>query len=151
MKTLTALAAALLSLGLMFTSCQKDNSLAPDDSFSQTLDLQNPDRNIDPKPGDIGPIVDPISNYPDPFTESTTILFRVTTGAKVSLVVYNDCGQRMATLVGQYLPAGEYRTVYNAKDCPCGTYRAVLKWGTLEATEEMTKAYSIHADRPGDE
>ncbi len=148
MKNFALIIATLICAGLMLTSCQKDNSLAPDNSFSQTLDVQNPVVKVDPKPGDL-PTIDPISNYPDPFTETTTIQFRVATGSKVSLIVYNELGERMAVLVGQYLPAGEYRTVYNAKDCPCGKYRAILQTGTVEAIENMTKVYSTEAELPG--
>lgn len=148
MKSFALIVATLICAGLMLTSCQKDNSVAPDNSFSQSLDIQNPDGKVDPKPSDL-PMIDPISNYPDPFTETTTIQFRVTTGTKVSLIVYNELGERMAVLVGQYLPPGEYRTVYNAKDCPCGKYRAVLQMGTVEAVEDMTKVYSTEAELPG--
>ncbi|MEJ2593667.1 MAG: hypothetical protein P8100_00720 [bacterium] len=132
----------------MLTSCQKDNSMAPDNSFSESLAVQNSVEKVKPKPSDL-PMIDPISNYPDPFTETTTIQFRVDTGTKVSLIVYNELGEKMAILVGQYLPAGEYRTVYNATHCPCGKYRAVLQTGNIEAVENMTKVYSTEAELPG--
>ena len=47
-------------------------------------------------------------NYPNPFNSSTRIKFSLARGESTRLEVFNILGQRMAVLVDEYLPAGNY-------------------------------------------
>ena len=143
MKTTALILTALLGAGIMLTSCQKDNSLASDNMFSQSLDQQNPADKTDPGAGDLGSTVDLIFNYPDPFSEKTTIQFRVLKAERVSLVVNNEYGDMVAEIVTQFLPEGEYRYEFDAKDLPVGPYRARLQVGDTNIFEDMTKIHSV--------
>lgn len=59
-------------------------------------------------------------NYPNPFNPSTTIEFEVPDDPSgfinVALVIYNQLGQRVKTLVDGELEAGRYKWVWNGTD-----------------------------------
>ena len=138
-------------MGMILSSCQKDNSLVPDDHYAQTVEDENSARHIDPKPGDDDVMMDPIRNYPDPFTKSTTLSFQVGKRTKVSLIVYNKNNERVAALIGEFLNEGNYRVEFDSGELPAGKYYAKLQVGNSLVVEEMTKVYSIHSGLPGAE
>jgi hypothetical protein len=49
-----------------------------------------------------------LSNYPNPFNPKTTISFNLGAPSQVRLTVYNVLGQEVATLIDEYLGAGEH-------------------------------------------
>ncbi|MBL7149962.1 MAG: T9SS type A sorting domain-containing protein [Candidatus Cloacimonetes bacterium] len=57
-----------------------------------------------------------LSNYPNPFNPSTTILFDLPQDSKVKITIYNIKGQKVKTLVNEVLPAGEHSIVWNGRD-----------------------------------
>ncbi|MBT4033653.1 MAG: T9SS type A sorting domain-containing protein [Candidatus Marinimicrobia bacterium] len=54
-----------------------------------------------------------LGNYPNPFNPTTNIAFRIPEALEVQLVIYNQLGQHVTTLVDQSLNAGEYQVVWN--------------------------------------
>ncbi|MCH8962493.1 MAG: T9SS type A sorting domain-containing protein, partial [Bacteroidetes bacterium] len=61
-------------------------------------------------------------NYPNPFTLSTTIRYRVPRTASVTLTVHDVLGRTVATLVdGQQAP-GEHVAAFEAAALPNGVY-----------------------------
>ncbi|MBC8192591.1 MAG: T9SS type A sorting domain-containing protein [Candidatus Marinimicrobia bacterium] len=54
-----------------------------------------------------------LGNYPNPFNPTTNIAFRIPEAQQVQLVIYNQRGQHVTTLVDQSLNAGEYQVVWN--------------------------------------
>jgi len=54
-----------------------------------------------------------LGNYPNPFNPTTNIAFRIPETQSVQLVIYNQLGQYVTTLVDQSLNAGEYQVVWN--------------------------------------
>lgn len=147
MKTLSVLISTLLCAGMLLSSCGKEDTIKPEMSIELTNAAESELRRTDPKPGDEF-MADPISNYPDPFNESTTIQFHIWESTKVSLVVFNENDERVALLVGQALEKGEYSVKFDAKNLPTGKYYARLLVGSNKFVEVMTKAYSTQAGDP---
>ena len=54
-----------------------------------------------------------LGNYPNPFNPTTNISFRIPEAQQVQLVIYNQLGQYVTTLVDQSMNAGEYQVVWN--------------------------------------
>ena len=54
-------------------------------------------------------------NYPNPFNSGTQIAFSVVESAEVELSVYNLSGQRVATLVSEFVEAGRYSFNWDGK------------------------------------
>lgn len=65
--------------------------------------------------------------YPNPFNPSTTITYDIVKAGMVKLVVYNNRGQKIRTLVSEHKEANRYNIVWDGKDdhgqhMPSGTY-----------------------------
>ncbi len=76
-------------------------------------------------------------NYPNPFNPVTTIKYDLPQAVQVELNVYNISGQKVATLVNEKQPAGEYAIKFNASNLPSGTYIYQLKAGNSTQTKKM--------------
>ena len=150
MKTLAFLTAALLSAGMLLTSCQKGDSVLPDNSLEQTVNAQNAVTNAKPAPDHDDILVDPIRNYPDPFTKKTMISYVIHKPTKISLIVYNEQNVRVAILASGFLPEGAYRVEFDATELRPGKYFARLNVGNTTFVEEMTKVYDIDDILPSD-
>jgi len=61
-------------------------------------------------------------NYPNPFNPETTIPFTISNSARIDLDVYNVKGQKITTLVSDYLPGGNYRFNWNSGNVSSGVY-----------------------------
>ena len=61
-------------------------------------------------------------NYPNPFNPSTTISYKLPFESKVSVVIYNTLGQKVAELVNQVQPGGAYKYIWNAGNYASGVY-----------------------------
>jgi hypothetical protein len=61
-------------------------------------------------------------NYPNPFNPSTTIPFGLETDSKVSLIVYDILGRKIATLINENLSAGTYTQTFKASNLSSGVY-----------------------------
>lgn len=61
-------------------------------------------------------------NYPNPFNPSTTITYRISKAALVSLRVYDMLGREVAVLVNGRKEAGEHTSVWNAGNVSAGMY-----------------------------
>ena len=77
-------------------------------------------------------------NTPNPFFPITTIRFQVPQETPVSLVVYNQLGQVVSTLVNQVEGAGIHEVLFDGTGLPSGTYYYTLKAGNFVQTERMT-------------
>lgn len=76
-------------------------------------------------------------NYPNPFNPSTTIEFSIPNSEFVSIVVYNLLGEKVADLVNELLPAGLYRSQWNAENFPSGLYIYKISAGNFIETRKM--------------
>ncbi len=84
-----------------------------------------------------------LGNYPNPFNPTTNIAFRIPEAQSVQLVIYNQLGQHVVTLMDQSLNAGEYEVTWqglNSKGKPVssGLYFYRLIAGTKQMVMKMT-------------
>jgi len=77
-------------------------------------------------------------NYPNPFSETTTIWFNVLTPDKITLGIYNILGETITVLDSRVLEAGSYSYIFNRNNLPDGIYfyrvtsnRTILQKGML--------------------
>ncbi len=75
-------------------------------------------------------------NYPNPFTEKTTINYSISFPCKVKIVVYDMFGIRIATLVDDIQQAGTYSVpfVFQNSEESCGVYFCKLQAGSQTET-----------------
>ena len=66
------------------------------------------------------------SNYPNPFSNSTTIAYNLPVDGKVSIIVYDQLGQSVTTLVDATQRAGQYSVKLEGKKLIPGIYVAKL-------------------------
>ncbi|KAB2853014.1 MAG: T9SS type A sorting domain-containing protein [Ignavibacterium sp.] len=81
-------------------------------------------------------------NYPNPFNPSTVIRYQLPVSGDVTLKVYDVLGNEVATLVNQYLPAGNYEKEFSslsgsAWNLSSGIYFYRLQAGSFIETKKM--------------
>ena len=62
------------------------------------------------------------SNYPNPFTHSTTIEYTVPASGRVHLSVYDVLGREVTILVDDIRHAGKHAAIFDGTSLPSGTY-----------------------------
>lgn len=65
-----------------------------------------------------------MTNYPNPFTTATTVHYQVEKAGEYTIDIYGMSGQKLTTLVNDYLEEGRYNTAWNAEQFPAGIYYA---------------------------
>ena len=78
------------------------------------------------------------ANTPNPFTSSTMINYSLPQESVVSLVVYNQLGQVVQTLVSGTVGAGQQQALFDGSQLPAGVYYYTLKAGNFVQTQSMT-------------
>ena len=76
-------------------------------------------------------------NSPNPFNPETQIAFELAQAAKVRLTVFNALGQKVETLVDEYVGAGAHAVRWDAQRMPSGLYFYRLEAGGLSETRRM--------------
>jgi len=76
-------------------------------------------------------------NYPNPFNPQTVITYQLSGISQVELNIYNMLGQKVAVLVSETQPAGNYRTEWDATRFASGLYFYELKAGSFQQTRKM--------------
>ena len=61
-------------------------------------------------------------NYPNPFNPSTKISFAIANEGNVSVIVFDNLGKEVATLLNEVRTAGFYTVNFNAANLPSGVY-----------------------------
>ena len=82
-----------------------------------------------------------LDNSPNPFNPSTTIRYSLPVGGEVTLTLYNNAGQRLATLVQGFREAGSYSVQLGGGDLASGVYhyRLVSPNGILSRRTTLLK------------
>lgn len=81
---------------------------------------------IEPSRDEIPNRIALVQNYPNPFNASTSIMYSLTSPARVKLQIYDVLGRKIAVLADGYEEAGEHRAVWNASSQPSGVYFYML-------------------------
>ncbi|MBN1349963.1 T9SS type A sorting domain-containing protein [candidate division KSB1 bacterium] len=81
-------------------------------------------------------------NYPNPFNPQTTIRFQLRTAGQAELIVYNQLGQKIRTLVAGDKTAGYHQATWDGRDdaghrAASGICLAKLKAGDFVAVRKM--------------
>ncbi len=76
-------------------------------------------------------------NYPNPFNPSTVITYTLPKAEYVTLKIYNELGQEVATLVKGYVPASTYRVTFDASKLASGVYIYSLRAGKIHVSKKM--------------
>ena len=76
-------------------------------------------------------------NYPNPFNPVTEIKFNIPESGNTKLVVYNTLGEKVKTLVDDYLPVGEHKVNFDAGELPSGIYFYKLTSGKYSSVKKM--------------
>lgn len=78
-----------------------------------------------------------IGNFPNPFSESTTIAFEVRERQEINLSVWDLSGHRLAQLVNETKAPGYYEMPFQASNLPSGTYFVRLQTPGQTASHKM--------------
>jgi hypothetical protein len=78
-----------------------------------------------------------IGNFPNPFSETTTIAYEVRETQPLQLTVWDLSGQRITTLADDTHPPGYYEQPFQADNLPSGTYFVRLKTPRSMASHRM--------------
>ena len=77
-------------------------------------------------------------NSPNPFNPTTTIGFNLVADGNVSIDIFNVAGQKIDTLVNDFMTAGKHSVVWNASGFSAGIYFYTVKSGDFSKTMKMT-------------
>ena len=89
-----------------------------------------------PDPNQSG--VELISNYPNPFTESTTIKF-TTKGGHTLIQIIDMLGRVIKTPIDREYTPGTYTTTFDSNGLPTGVYYARFQNGPVQQVRSMLK------------
>ncbi len=76
-------------------------------------------------------------NYPNPFNPSTTIRYRLPAAGKVTIVLYDQTGRRVKTLVDGFQQSGTYALKVDMSGLSSGVYYYRINSGRHTATRKM--------------
>lgn len=79
------------------------------------------------------------TNYPNPFSNETTIKFELEEKNSVSIHVYDQAGRLIKTLADEDMLRGEKKYTYNTRDLSPGIYYCTLKTGNYSETRKLLK------------
>jgi hypothetical protein len=78
-----------------------------------------------------------LSNYPNPFSNSTTISFELPEAGQVNLKVYDMLGKEVAVLVNEYLSSGSHQLTFKKGKLEPGVYHYSMKAGDHYCSKYM--------------
>jgi hypothetical protein len=76
-------------------------------------------------------------NYPNPFNPTTNINFSLVKPSNVTLAVYNVLGQKVATIVNQFMQAGSYTYQFDASRLASGVYIYRIEAGNFVSIKKF--------------
>ncbi|OED46120.1 hypothetical protein AB832_01020 [Flavobacteriaceae bacterium (ex Bugula neritina AB1)] len=76
-------------------------------------------------------------NFPNPFSSTSTIRYKLGKSTPVTLKVYDVFGKEISTLVNEYKNTGEHNLTFNGEYLSRGVYFYVLNAGDIQETKRM--------------
>jgi hypothetical protein len=93
---------------------------------------------VEENPSDILPASFELQqNYPNPFNPETTIEFKVSNTAPVSIKVYDLIGREVTTLVNEVKQPGVYRISFDGENLASGVYFCEMIAGDFSSVKKM--------------
>jgi hypothetical protein len=80
-----------------------------------------------------------ITNYPNPFVESTTFIYTLKVSSQVLLQIFNSFGQLVSEPVSKMQQKGEQKALWYGNDLPSGIYYYRIQAGEHYGTGKMVK------------
>jgi len=77
-------------------------------------------------------------NAPNPFNPTTTISFTLAEAGNISVEVYNVAGQKVDTIVNEFMDSGKHSIVWDSNGFSAGVYFYTVKSGDYSKTMKMT-------------
>ena len=76
-------------------------------------------------------------NYPNPFNPSTKIRFGIPNSEQVNIEIFNELGEKVASLLNSILSAGFYEVDFDASNLSSGFYFYKISAGNFNETKKM--------------
>ncbi len=76
-------------------------------------------------------------NYPNPFNPTTVISYQLPAEGFVKLIIYDQLGREITTLVNKAQNAGSYKINFDGSSLTSGIYFYKLTWGSFSSTRKM--------------
>jgi D-alanyl-D-alanine carboxypeptidase len=76
-------------------------------------------------------------NYPNPFSNTTSISFKISDNDRISLKIYTLDGREVATLVNEEMRPGRYEVTWDAAGFPGGVYFYKLEAGSFAESRKL--------------
>ncbi len=76
-------------------------------------------------------------NYPDPFTEYTTIEFELMEDNLTTIQVFDMKGSPIATMLNEHKTKGKHQTTFDAGNLPAGMYYYTIRSGAYSGNKSM--------------
>jgi flagellar hook assembly protein FlgD len=101
-----------------FTKGNQAQTVTPSENqFFQDLSLVYTPAGTSADPHETGnSAITKLDNFPNPFNPETTISYSLSNASNVLMEMYNLKGQKIKTLVSQYLDAGDYSVVWDGNN-----------------------------------
>lgn len=81
--------------------------------------------------------IETVINYPNPFTESTTISFSLKKAGNVQITIWDITGKRVYEVADRFYEEGENTATWNASGYSSGIYFCQVKLGEQRAVQKM--------------
>ncbi|MBP6413996.1 MAG: T9SS type A sorting domain-containing protein, partial [Bacteroidia bacterium] len=76
-------------------------------------------------------------NYPNPFSQNTSLEFNLKQKSTVKLVLLDETGKELRTLLNTTMDAGTYREELSRKGLPSGIYYCLLQFNNSKITRML--------------
>jgi hypothetical protein len=76
-------------------------------------------------------------NYPNPLNPTRIINYSIAKESHIHITIYNDIGSKVALIVDENKPAGNYSFQFNESTLPSGVYFYRLQAGSFTETRKM--------------